>query len=45
VHSSGTYPPPSHPPPLAEWWRRYRQDIDPMLVSPRSESPKATELP
>jgi hypothetical protein len=20
VHSSGTYPPPSHPPPLADWW-------------------------
>lgn len=24
VHSSATYPPP-HPPPLAEWWRRYRE--------------------
>jgi hypothetical protein len=21
-----------HPPPLAEWWRCYRRDIDPMLV-------------
>jgi len=34
VHSSGTYPPPSHPPPLAEWWRATRQAIDPMLLSP-----------
>ena len=25
VHSSGTYPPPLHPPPMAEWWSRYRQ--------------------
>ena len=25
VHSSGTYPPPLHPPPVAEWWSRYRQ--------------------
>lgn len=33
VHSNGVYPPPSHPPPLAEWWRRYRQDIDSMPVS------------
>jgi hypothetical protein len=25
VHSSGTYPPPLHPRPIAEWWSRYRE--------------------
>ncbi len=25
AHSSGTYPPPLHPRPVAEWWSRYRQ--------------------
>ncbi len=25
VHSSGTSPPPLHPPPVADWWRWYLQ--------------------
>ncbi len=33
---------PGHPPPLAEWWRRYGLDIDPILV--RNESSKAAGL-
>jgi hypothetical protein len=28
VHSSGTWPPPNRPPPLADWWLRTRQAMD-----------------
>jgi hypothetical protein len=34
AHSSGTWPPPSHPPPLAEWWRTTREAIGRMLPAP-----------